>query len=61
MRRTTRFKGTPSSTNACEASIKLDSKVSGTTSDAPAAMSRSMSASSRVRTITGNAGLSVRT
>ena len=53
----TRDSGTPTSTSVCEASITPDSNASGTTSEAPAAVSRSMSASSRARTITGTDGI----
>jgi hypothetical protein len=54
---TTRRTGTPTMSIACEARIRLDSKVSGTTSAAPASSSCSSPLSSRVRTITGSAGL----
>ena len=50
--RSTRLSGTPSAISACEASIRLPSITSATTSSAPASRSRSMSESSTVRTIT---------
>ena len=52
----TRLSGTPTQTSVCEASIRPDSNASGTTSEAPAALSGAMSASSRARTITGTEG-----
>ena len=51
-----RSSGTPSTSSECEASIRLPSSTSGTTSVAPAAISLSISLSSTVRTITGRSG-----
>ena len=45
--------GVPSSSSECEASIRLPSSTSGTTSVAPAASSRSIGSSSVVRTTMG--------
>ena len=55
---TTLRSGTPSITNVCEASIRLPSISSGTTSAAPAAFKASRSVSSCERTSTGKLGAS---
>src|SRR5213083_2029329 len=57
MTRSTRRIGTPTRASAWLASISEPSIASGTTSVAPAARSRSKSASSMVRTTTGSGGL----
>ena len=57
MVRTTRDTGVLSASKACEASIKLASKVSGTTSVAPAARNSSRRLSSCVRTRIGRSVL----
>src|SRR4030065_164156 len=52
--------GTPISSSRCEPIIRLPSRLSGTTSVAPAALRRARLASSMVRTLTGVSGRSSR-